>query len=345
MKKWISIIAVCSGLFVAVFSVKAQDKKYMMMFYNVENLFDTIPSPGVFDEEFTPAGEKKWNTAKYAKKLDNLDEVFYKMAQTERMFPAVIGLAEIENRNVLEDMVSMPRLSKGNYQIVHYDSPDARGVDVAFFYRPDIFRYEGSAPIRTVIPELPEYKTRDIVSMWGTIDGEQFCFFVCHWPSRLGGQAASEFKRVGAAQTVRNAMDSIRILRPETKFVVMGDMNDDPNNRSLAEVLGGKRKVSELHPGDMYNPFWDMLRDGFGTLAYGDVWNLFDNIIVSENLVAGRAEGLKLVKKNKYYGYIFDRPFLKQKSGQYKGYPLRTFVGNDFQGGYSDHLPVYILLH
>lgn len=344
MKRWF-IIAVSAALsLLAVAAATAQNKAYTVMFYNVENLFDTIPSPGVKDTEFTPDGPKKWNSAKYWHKMANLEEVFYKVAQAERTFPAIIGVSEIENRNVLEDLAAMPKLAQANYQIVHYDSPEARGVDVAFFYRPDIFKYEGSFPIKTVVPELPDFRTRDILSMWGTIDGQQFCFFVCHWPSRLGGQAASEFKRMGAAQTVRNAIDSIRTLRPDTRFVLMGDMNDDPNNRSLAEVVGAKEKPSQLKPGDMFNPFWALYKAGIGSLAYNDVWNLFDNIVVSENLVDAPDGQLKLYRKSKYYGYIFNKEFLLQKSGQYKGYPLRTFVGDNFQGGYSDHFPVYILL-
>ncbi|MDR2885289.1 MAG: endonuclease/exonuclease/phosphatase family protein, partial [Rikenellaceae bacterium] len=180
----------------------------------------------------------------------------------------------------------------------------------------------------------------------GTIEGEPFCFFVCHWPSRRGGQAASEFKRVGAAQTVRHAADSILKLRPQTKIVVMGDLNDDPVDKSIYEALGAKDEMDKMAPGGYYNPFWEMFKKGYGTLAYNDAWNLFDNIIVGYNLVDPKAGGLKIVRSesSKYYGNIFDRQFLKQQSGQYENYPLRTFVGNAFQGGYSDHFPVYILM-
>lgn len=324
----------------------AQSKPYSVVFYNLENLFDTINSPGVFDEEFTPEGPKAWNSAKYQKKIGNIEQVFYTMAGTFRSYPTIIGVSEIENRNVLEDLVAAPKLQRANYQIVHYDSPDARGVDVALLYRPDQFKYEGSYPIKMSLPGEPKFKTRDILMVWGTIEGERFYFFVNHWPSRLGGQAASEYRRVAAAKTVRHAVDSILKEQPDAKIVIMGDLNDDPTDESLLDGLGAKGKPGEVEPGDLFNPYYAMFKAGYGTLAYQDGWNLFDNMVVNENLLNGRTGKLKLHKpaKNKFYGNIFDRSFLHQQSGQYKNYPLRTFVGNTFQGGYSDHFPVYLFI-
>lgn len=327
-------------------TAEAQSKPYTVVFYNLENLFDTIKSPGVHDEEFTPEGPKAWNSTKYWKKIGNIEQVFYQMAGTFKAYPTIIGVSEIENRNVLEDVVAAPKLRRANYQIAHYDSPDARGVDVALLYRPDQFKYEGSYPIPMVLPEDPEFKTRDILMVWGTIEGERFYFFVNHWPSRLGGQAASESKRMAAARMVRHTIDSIMKEQPDAKMVIMGDMNDDPTDRSLTESLGAKAKVADVQPGDLFNPYHAMFKAGYGTLAYQDSWNLFDNMVVNENLLNGGRGKLKLHKtaKNKFYGNIFDRPFLHQQSGQYKNYPLRTFVGNTFQGGYSDHFPVYLFI-
>lgn len=323
----------------------AQEKRHMVLFYNVENLFDTINDPNVKDEEFTPEGPKRWNSAKYRKKMNNLEKVFYTVSAENKVYPAVIGVSEIENRNVLEDIVSQPKLLNANYQIVHYDGPDARGVDVAFFYRPDVFKYEGSYPIKTVIPDMPDFRTRDILTMWGTIDDEPFYFMVAHWPSRLGGQAASNPRREAAARIMKEAADSVLRQNPNTKIVMMGDFNDDPTDPSMDQVLNAKMTVDELQAGDLFNPMRQLFNDGYGTLAYQDAWNLFDNIVVSENLINSEPGSLKLEKTSKkYYGNIYDRPFLKQTSGQYKGYPLRTFVGNNFQGGYSDHLPVYIFI-
>lgn len=342
MKK-ILLLLILAG---AVMTAAAQTR-YTVMFYNVENLFDTLKSPGVLDDDFTPTGSYKWTGDKYWKKLGRLEEVFYAIASTGKSFPTIIGVSEVENRNVLEDIAALPKLQPANYQIVHYDSPDARGVDVAMFYRPDQFKLEGSAPIRLTLEGEPDFKSRDILSVWGTIEGEQFCFFVNHWPSRLGGQQASAYKRNKAAATVKHAADSILQLRPDTKIVIMGDLNDDPIDESMAKYLDAKSKLSEAKaPTDMYNPYYDMFKRGYGTLAYQDAWNLFDNIIVNGNLINAPKGTLSLVKAPNatYYGNIFDRSFLRQQTGQYKGYPWRTFVSAVFQNGYSDHFPVYIYI-
>ena len=323
------------------------DKKYSVVFYNLENLFDTLKSPGVYDQEFTPDGLKAWNSKKYWTKIGNIEKVFYNIAGSLKTFPAIIGVSEIENRNVLEDIVSAPKLQKANYQIVHYDSPDARGVDVALLYRPDLFKYEGSYPIPYVFPDKPYFKTRDILSVWGTIACEKFMFYVCHWPSRLGGQAASEPNRVRAAEIIREHVDSVLTADPNTHIVIMGDMNDDPTDKSLTTALNAVGREKDLDSDlTLFNPFFSMFKAGYGTLAYQDSWNLFDNMVVSKNLIVGKRGTLKLFKapKSNFYGNIFNRAFLTQQSGQYKNYPLRTFVGNTFQGGYSDHFPVYLII-
>ncbi len=325
----------------------AQSKRYTVLFYNVENLFDTIQDPTIYDTEFIPSGNKEWNSTKYYKKLDNLEKVFYSIAEQNRAYPTIIGVSEVENRNVLEDIASMPKLQRANYQICHYDGPDARGVDVAFFYRPDQFEYEGSESIKANIPGAREnFRTRDLLTMWGKIDGEPFFFVVSHWPSRRGGQSSSAYLREGLASQIKSICDSVRNENPSTKVVVMGDFNDDPGDKSVSECLGAKLKKNKLGKNDMWNPYWQMHRDGYGTLVYNDLWNLFDNIVVSEN-VANAPKGTLEIwkpKQNNYYGNVFKAEFLFQKEGQYKGYPLRTYVGNNFQGGFSDHLPVYIYL-
>lgn len=319
-------------------------KNYTVMFYNVENVFDTINQPDVRDEEFTPEGKNRWTGEKYWKKMSNLEKVFYSVAAEHRAYPTIIGVSEVENRSVLEDIVSLKKLQKANYQIAHFDSPDFRGIDVAFLYRPDQFKLEGSAPIKTVIPNEPNFRTRDILTMWGTIENEKFMFMVAHWPSRLGGQRASSYKRCAAAKIMRHIADSVRNENPEIKIVMMGDLNDDPTNESILKVLNAKGNVKDLVEGDLFNPFYQMIKDGHGTLAYRDAWNLFDNIIVSDNLIYSDKKDLKVVpsRKTKYYGHIYNRSFLFQKEGQFKGYPLRTYVGGNFQGGFSDHLPVFI---
>ncbi|MDE5708530.1 MAG: endonuclease/exonuclease/phosphatase family protein [Alistipes sp.] len=335
-----------TGLFVALFAAGIAQKPYKVVFYNFENLFDTINDPDVHDEEFTPEGAKKWNSVKYNKKIGNLERVLFDIAADDRDYPIVVGFSEVENRTVLEDVIARPKLAPANYRIVHFDSPDARGVDVGFYYRPDVFKLEGSEPVPFHMPELPNFRTRDFVTMWGTIQGEPFFFLVSHWPSRLGGKEASDPKRMAAAQQVKAIVDSVQRVNPATKVVVMGDLNDDATDDSIVEGLSAQGKIQDLLPGDMFNPFIALLRAGHGTLAYRDSWNLFDNIIVSYNLVDAPAGTLRLlpVGKSKFYGGIFRRPYMVQKDGQYKGYPLRTFVGNDFQNGFSDHFPVFIYI-
>ena len=328
----------------AATSVVAQDKPYMVAFWNFENLFDIYNDPETHDDEFTPEGIKKWNETKYQKKLSNLERVIFDMAAINKDYPVVMGVSEIENRSVLEDLVSQPKLKGAKYRICHFDSPDARGVDVAFLYRADVFKLEGSDNIKLNVPELPNFRTRDLVVMWGTIEGEPFYFLVSHWPSRLGGKEASQFKRDACAKQIREIKDSLLQANPATKVVVMGDFNDDATDASLVKVMGAKGKVKELETGDFFNPYVQMLKAGLGTLAYQDSWNLFDNICVTENLVNGTYGKLRLIKGKKFYGNIFTRPYMLQQEGQYKGYPLRTFVTNNFQNGFSDHFPVYIYI-
>lgn len=334
-------------LFFAIsLTVYAQTKPYKIVFYNLENFFDTVNDPEVLDDEFTPEGPKKWTQDKYDKKLHNMERVFFDIAAINKDYPVVIGVSEVENRNVLEDIVAAPKLAPANYRIIHHDSPEARGVDVAFFYRADVFKLEGEKAIRTIIPSLPNFKTRDILTMWGKIDGEDFLFMVGHWPSRLGGKEASEYKRIAVGEQMRSIADSVKQIRPDVKVVLMGDFNDDPTDPSITQGLGAKLKVKELQKGDYYAPYASMLKAGYGTLAYGDAWNIFDNIVVTENLVNDTTDKLKIQKApgSKFYGNIFKRHYMVQKEGQYKGYPLRTYVGNNFQGGYSDHFPVYIYI-
>ncbi len=325
---------------------QSPSNRYAIAFYNLENLFDTINDPATMDEEFTPEGSKQWTTARYRRKLDGIDRVIFEMSAATKGYPCVIGLSEMENRHVLTDLVAMPRIKKAGYQIVHYDSPEARGVDVALLYRPDVFRYEGSYPITTAVQSLPGFKTRDILAVWGSIGNDRFCFFVCQWPSRRGGKESSEFKRVGAAECVRHAADSIMRLRPDVKIVIMGDMSDNPSDVSLAKTIGASNNAASVRPRGFYNPFWEMYKKGVGSVIYGEEWNMFDNIIVNCELLKPAAGSLGLAKseKNGFAGNVFSRPFMWQQTETSKSAPWRTYSGNTYLGGYSDHLPVYIII-
>jgi len=335
-----------TGLFAALIAACFAQKPRMVVFYNLENFFDTINDPDTNDEEFLPDGARAWNTYKYNRKLSNVERVFFDIAAINHEYPAVIGVSEIENRSVLEDIVATPKLSPASYRIVHYDSPDRRGVDVAFFYRPDIFKLEGSHNFPVNFPDAPNFRTRDVVAMWGTIDDVPYYFMVAHWPSRLGGKEASSPRREFVAQMMRDIADSVTVANPATRVVMMGDFNDDAIDKSIVEVIGAKGDIKKVADGDYYNPYIKVLKSGRGTLAYQDKWNLFDNIVVSGNLVTGSDGGPKIWKNanDKFYGYIFSPSYLKQQEGRYAGYPLRTFVGSNFQGGFSDHFPVYIYI-
>lgn len=331
-------------LLVAAFFAGFAQKPCKVVFYNLENFFDTINDPHVRDEEYTPDGAKRWNSERYAAKLANVGRVLSDIAEIDDDFPVVIGVSEVENRGVVEDLAASEALAPARYRIVHFDSPDERGIDVAFLYRPDRFRLDGCCSVRAEIPQLPHFRTRDILTMWGIVENEPFYFVVSHWPSRLGGQEASEFKRIAVGEQIHRMADSVLRCAPNTKIVVMGDFNDDPVDKSLIEGLGTRVALDELREGEFFNPFAALFRAGSGTLAYNGAWNLFDHIVVSENLVTGSAGGLKLQRDTDfgYWCHIFKPDYLLEQEGAYRGYPFRSFVGKSYRGGFSDHLPVYI---
>jgi len=335
-----------------LFTVVGYSQTYSIMFYNVENLYDTHRDTTVFDEEFTPDGAKKWNDRRYYRKIDRLTEVFQEVGRATGGFPIVIGVCEVENRGVLQDLANGERVAAARYSIVHYDSPDVRGMDVAFLFRQDVIEYVSSKPIPVRRPDNPRCATRDILWFTGAIDGEIFHFFSNHWPSRRGGERASAPLRELAASILRHVVDSIKNVDATANIIIMGDFNDDPNNNSVQTVLRAKGDRNRLQPGDLFNPFFALHRAGHGTLAWNDGWNLFDQVIVSQNMIdntggfqlhcpttmrVGRAQQPQC-------GFIFNRPFLQQKEGRFKGYPWRTYVGDTYQDGYSDHFPVYIYI-
>lgn len=319
-------------------------KDYVIGFYNLENLFDTYDDPMKNDEEFLPDGVNKWTEVKYRKKLHNMAKVISEMAKANGMFHTVLGVAEIENRMVLEDLIMQPELMPANFQIVHYDSPDNRGVDVAMLYRPDLFEYIDSESIPFTMEGYDNFKTRDILMVYGRIAGEEFAIYVAHLPSRVGGKGG-DLRSRGAEIIREHSLDMMK-EHPGIKVVVMGDMNDDPFNDSMAKVLGARLDPEDVvNPEDMFNPFWRLLNEGFGSNGYQDVWSLFDQIIVNGSLLNAE-EGLRIkpLGKKGYYGVVFKRPFMIAQKGQYRNYPLRTFSNGAFINGYSDHLPTFIVV-
>ncbi len=312
-------------------------------FYNLENLFDTLDSPNTNDAEFLPNGGNLWNTEKYVSKQANMAKVISLLAtETSPDGVAILGVAEIENRKVLEDLVAEPALKSRNYQIVHHESPDERGIDCAFLYQEKYFKVTGSVPYPVILedPKTGEKdRTRDILYVSGIFDGEPLHLMVGHWPSRRAGESGSAWMRKAAAAVCRHIADSLLAIDPATKIIVMGDLNDDPNNKSLTEVLRAKGKSEDLKEGELYNTMYSHFKNGDGTMAYRDAWSLFDQLIVSQGFVNKKYGGWQLHKS-----IVFRQPWLLQTEGKYRGYPFRTFDFGVFMNGYSDHLPVYIFI-
>ncbi|MCD8184764.1 MAG: endonuclease/exonuclease/phosphatase family protein [Bacteroides sp.] len=310
---------------------------YAAGFYNLENLFDTIDDPGPGDDEFTPAGAYNWTQDKYEKKLRNMATVISRLGREVcPAGPAFLGVSEVENRRVLEDLVKTEPMASMGYEIVHYDSPDRRGIDVALLYNPKLFKVTSSQVYPYRYPNDTTYRTRDQLLVSGTLAGKPFHVIVNHWPSRYGGDKSSVFREFAASIT-KHITDSIRTADPAAKVLIVGDLNDDPDNKSCREVLKARKKQSEVEPDGLFNATWGLFEKGIGSLCYQNQWNLFDQLIISANLLGKDRSTLKYWKAE-----IFNRDFLLQKEGKYKGYPLRTFSGNVFQNGYSDHLPSLI---
>ncbi len=322
---------------------QAPVKAGLIAFYNLENLFDTINTPDVRDEEFTPEGPNKWTGSRYLEKLDHMALAISRIGEDEGWSggPAVLGVSEIENRSVLEDLVAHPILKASNYQIIHFDSPDLRGVDVGLLYRPRFFRVTAASSY-----ELPLYNdegkriyTRDQLLVSGEYDGEPLHFIVGHWPSRSGGELTSRPRRNAAAALARHITDSLLTADSGAKIVIMGDLNDDPSDESLRKILKAAPSIKKMKEGELFNTMYPLYKKGIGSLNYRDGLNLFDQIVISPALTGKDSSSWKFLKAR-----VFNSSFLMQKDGQYKGYPLRSFSGTVWQGGYSDHFPVYIVI-
>lgn len=351
MKKAFYIIL---ALILLLPSCMAKNKSYVIGFYNLENLFDTYHDEGKNDYEFLPDGANNWTEEKYQKKLSNMAKVIRAMHDDNKAWHAVLGVSEVENRHVLEDLVSQPSIAEANYQIVHYDGPDRRGVDVAMLYRPDVLKVIESRSIPFTFDskdikfsltkeEMDYFRTRDVLMVRGTIDGEMFAFFVAHLPSRLGGKG-QDLRPRGAEIIYENA-SALMDKYPGIKIVVMGDMNDNPTDISMTEYMHGKESIGATADGDFFSPFTSMLKAGYGSLAYRGAWNIYDIIMVNHSLATDKS-GLHIIPivKNKYYGRIFHKDFMTQQDGPYAGTPFRTFSNGSFIGGYSDHYPTYIVI-
>ncbi|REJ83020.1 MAG: hypothetical protein DWQ44_02590 [Bacteroidetes bacterium] len=340
-KKLVLLAALCLTSFY-VLAQKASYQAAIIGFYNVENLFDTIDDPLISDEEFLPGGTKRYTSEVYHDKLYRLSEVISQIGTDKSPDgPAILGLAEVENRAVIVDLANTEKLRGRNYQIVHYDSPDSRGIDVAMIYNPKYFvpTYSEALFVPLFDADSTPRKTRDVLYVAGKLVNETIHVFVNHWPSRRGGEEASAPGRAAAARVCKHKIDSITAINPDAKIVVMGDLNDDPVSPSVAVVLGSKGDKAQVGKGGLYNPWVVPYRNGTGTLAYNDSWNLFDQIIISSGWLDKNQDGYFFAES-----YIFSKPWMTQTSGRYKGYPKRTYDFDKYMSGYSDHFPTYLLM-
>lgn len=324
----------------SAFSQQKKFKVHTIAFYNLENLFDTNDDPDVNDSEYTPANG--WTKEKYQKKLENLSRVLAEIGTSDQQVnpPSIIGVCELENRGVLEDLVKQPKLIDKEYEIIHFNSPDKRGIDVGFLYQKKHFTPTSYINVPLYINDIDDKSkrifTRDQLLVTGYLDGEEMHFIVNHWPSRTGGEKKSSPYREAAGALNKKIIDSLQKINPDAKVITMGDMNDGPYNRSIKKALGAVGKKEEVKPGGMYNPMEEMSKKGIGSLAYRDAWDLFDQMIVSEPFIRNDYSSYRYWKAG-----VYNKPFLVQTSGQFKGYPLRNSNG---EPGFSDHFPVYLYL-
>ena len=344
MKKVLTIIAVM--FLVGTMTVQAQERKlnaYAIGFYNLENLFDTQHDEGHNDYEYLPDGHNKWSELKYAHKLHNMARVLSEMGTDKlpKIGCAAIGVSEVENSHCLADLCNEPVLKARNMQFCHIEGPDHRGVDCGLLYNPSLFTVRDVKLVPYVYEKQDDIEsgraTRGFLVVSGTLADEHVTIIVNHLPSR---GAVSYYRELGGRQ-IREVKDSLQKDDPNVKIFIMGDMNDDPRDPSMSVALGAKRDMSEVEEGGLYNPFWKIHDSGTGTLRYDGAWNLFDQIILSRNLLD--LEGKKEYKSLTFFQpQIFRRDYLFQQDGKYKGNPLRTHAGGVWLDGFSDHLPTLV---
>ena len=320
-------------MFPSIISSKQGKKITTIGFYNVENLFDTIDDPKTFDDDFTSDGKKKWTYKRYKIKVKKLGSVISQLGMNRSKYPpAIVGLVEVENAKVVADLVNSSNLKKYHYGFVHHDSPDERGIDVALLYNKRVFEFLASEtfPVYLKNEEGNRDYTRDILKVSGNLHGELVHVLVNHWSSRREGAAETAHKRVTAAKTARSIIEQIKVKNSDAKIIVMGDFNDDPTSTSVKTLVSN----------DFINPMESILNPNkTGTLTYDGKWNLFDQILFSKNFLEQK-EG-KLYFK---HAEVFNKEWLKIFKGKLKGSPFRTYIGPWYQGGFSDHFPVYAFL-
>lgn len=343
MMKKINIIAFLFFTFCAAAQQLDSGREYHIAaigFWNVENLYDTLNDKWKNDDDFTPEGANTWTGVRYRAKIDQLATVIGEIATD--ITPdglAILGLCEVENKSVVQDLINSPQLKKRNYQLVHIEGPDPRGVDPAFIYDPRFFSVKKvlAYPVQLVTDSA--HRTRDILVVSGTFSGEPLTVLVNHWPSRRGGEMQSRPNRNAAARKARAIADSVTSADPLAKVIIMGDLNDDPVDESVKKYIGTYAQLRYASDGLYFNPMETLYKKGIGTLAWKDNWNLFDQILLSKGWIPGAYTTWQYYKAR-----IFNKEYLQTGYGSFRGYPFRTYSGGVYAGGYSDHYPSYILI-
>ncbi|WP_445204787.1 endonuclease/exonuclease/phosphatase family protein [Tenuifilum sp.] len=332
------VFLVClAGLPIIMLAQNQATSRHRVMFYNVENLFDPFDDSLTRDDEFTPTGQRYWTWNKMETKINGIYKVI--MAVGEFDPPVLVGLCEVENGFVLHKLVNDTPLSKFEYRVVHRESPDPRGIDVALLYRPDRFKVQEREFVPVVFPDDSARKTREILYVSGMLGSDTLHVFVNHWPSKYGGELESESGRFAAASTLKRKIDSIRVFYPQARILVMGDLNDEPESAPVVEGLGASERNDPNCPSGLINIAAILKSRGFGSYKYQGTWGIIDQIIVSQSLLSGKHRLYTTPQK----AAVFESDQLLEPDKQYSGNrPFRTFVGYRYHGGFSDHLPVYI---
>lgn len=302
-------------------------------FYNLENLFDTKNDPYALDDDFTPTGFKKWKEKRYRSKLGKLGRAISSIGEQEGSYPPVLlGIAEVENGQVIQKLLGGKHLKNIPYDFVHFDSPDERGIDTALIYNKDHFKVIKSETLALIIENENGERdfTRDILYVNGSLNGEEIHVFVNHWPSRRDGADETKHKRIKAAETILEKLNSLNHDPASINVLVMGDFNDDPNSESIQKLMNSNLFI---------NPMQKLLSPVSGSANYKGKWSLFDQIILSHSFLNHEKDTHSFKK-----AAVYAPQFLKEWKGKYKGNPFRTFAGKKYIGGYSDHFPVYIIM-
>ncbi|MEC8832686.1 MAG: endonuclease/exonuclease/phosphatase family protein, partial [Bacteroidota bacterium] len=306
-------------------------RRFTLAFYNLENFFDIKDNPYLLDDDFTPKGFRKWNNSKFGKKVKKISKAISKIGLDDSDHPPVlVGMAEVENKDVVLALLHSKKLRNFNYDVIHFDSPDERGIDTALIYDKDHFLVLHSETIPLMVQNTNGQRdfTRDILYVHGKLHQEEIHVFVNHWPSRREGAEETGYKRIKAAETILQRIRDIKSKEPNT--IIMGDFNDDPNSESIQTLMGS---------GMFINPMQKLLSPESGSANYRGEWSLFDQILISHSFLNYKKGTHSFVKAK-----IFSPRFLKEWKGRFKGNPFRTFAGSKYLGGYSDHFPVYIVL-